>query len=59
MALSKDQLLDKRAKFVKEFIETNNKKHIKVVHSVAVLSQNVLFISERQIYKDLAKDMRY
>ena len=59
MALTKDELLKKRAQFVQDYIQTNNKKGIKVIKSVAVLSENVLFISERQIYKDLKKEMKY
>jgi hypothetical protein len=59
MAIKKDQLLEKRAKFVKDYIQSNNKKGVKVSHSVSVLSERVLFVTERTIYNDLSKQLKY
>ena len=46
---------DKRALFVAEYIESANKKGVKVTHSVDILANRILFITERQIYKDLRR----
>lgn len=42
-----------RADFVKQYIESAAAKGVKVTYSVNVLSNKVLFISERQVYEDL------
>ena len=48
-----------RADFVKQYIESASSKGVKVTHSVNILSNKVLFISERQIYDDLKKGRQY
>lgn len=47
--------LDKRAKFVANFIDSNSRKGVKVTHSVKQLAYKVLFVSEKTIYTDLKK----
>lgn len=44
-----------RANYVKQFIESASIKGVKVSYSVNILSNKILFISERQIYEDLKK----
>ena len=44
-----------RANFVKTYIDSGAAKGVKVTYSVNILSNKVLFISERQIYDDLKK----
>ena len=53
--MTKQELLEARAQFVKQYVENGNKRGIKTSFSVRALSEKVLFVTERTIYDDLAK----
>ena len=44
-----------RANYVKQFIEEGDKKGVRVTFSVNILANRILFLSERQVYKDLKR----
>jgi len=59
MAQKKEELLENRAKFIQDYIKSNSAKGVKISFSVSVLSEKVLFVTERTIYNDLSKSLKY
>ena len=53
--MTKAELLEARAEFVREYVESGNKKGIRTTFSVKTLSERILFVTERTIYDDLAR----
>jgi hypothetical protein len=51
--MTQKERIQARADWVKQFIEDGDKKGVKISFSVNVLSNKILFLSERQIYNDL------
>ena len=56
--MTKEELLQARAQFVKQYVENGNLKGIRTTFSVRSLSERILFVTERTIYDDLAKAKR-
>lgn len=56
--IEKLELMKRRALFVQNFINNNSRKGIPVRRSVKLLSNAILFISQRTVYKDLAIDLK-
>lgn len=52
--MKKPELLERRAEFVRKFVESNSEKGIKTSFSIRALSEQILFITVRSIYTDLA-----
>jgi len=57
MPVKDEDLLWRRAKHVQDFVNSNSSKGISVKKSVETLANNILFLSTRQIYKDLQQDL--
>ena len=53
--ITKKELMEMRADYVRDYVNSNNKKLIPVAVSLRILSEKVLFVTERTLYGDLAK----
>ena len=48
----KHERMQARANYVRAYVDSASQKGVKVAHSIRVLSNKVLFLSERQLWKD-------